>query len=271
MSHPIPLTDPLSIAWIDWCRNEHVPPNTISRRIATLRSLGNAGTATREDVEAWWAGRTNLAPASRANDLAGIRSFLKWCRRWEHRSDDPTLRIDPPHVPAGLPHPMAKHDLQLALDTFPADLRRAVCMGAYAGLRISEAAALDWAQLDVEARTLRVLHGKGHAGGKERLIAISPVLIDQLLPDVGGNVVSAGHQPYSSASLQRRINRAFERAGIHGTSHGLRHRYGTMAYQATGDLLAVGRMMGHQSPVTTAIYADPSNDIAVKIAAAVVR
>jgi len=271
MSHPIPLTDPLSIAWIEWCRNEHVPPNTIARRVATLRSIGNAGTATREDVETWWAARTGLAPSSRASDLAGIRSFLKWCRRWEHRTDDPTLRIDPPHVPTGLPHPMAKHDLEKALSTFEPDLRRAVCLGAYAGCRIHEAAALNWPEIDVEARTLRVLHGKGHAGGKERLIAISPVLIDQLLPDTGGNVVSAGHKPYTAATLQRRVNRAFDRAGISGTSHALRHRYGTMAYQATGDLLAVGRMMGHASPVTTAIYADPSNDISVKIAAAVVR
>jgi integrase len=268
MSHPIPLTDPLSIAWIQWCCNEHIPAATIARRMATLRSLGNAGVATREDVEAWWASRTHLAPSSRAGDLAGIRSFLKWCRRWEHRSDDPTLRIDPPHVPTGLPHPMAKHDLQKALDTFEPELRRAVCMGAYAGLRIAEAAALDWSEVDVEGRKLRVLHGKGN---KERVIAISPVLIDQLLPDTGGNIVAAGHEPYTSATLQRRINRAFRRAGINGTSHGLRHRYGTMAYQATGDLLAVGRMMGHASPVTTAIYADPSNDISVKIAAAVVR
>lgn len=268
MSHAIPLTDPLSIAWIDWCRNEHIPATTIARRTATLRSLGNAGVATREDVETWWAGRTGLAPSSRANDLAGIRSFLKWCRRWEHRTDDPTLRIDPPHVPTGLPHPMAKHDLQTALDTFDPELRRAVCLGAYAGLRIFEAAALDWADIDVEGRKLRVRKGKGE---KERLIAISPVLIDQLLPDVGGNVVTAGHQPNTSATLQRRVNRAFQRAGIHGTSHALRHRYGTMAYQATGDLLAVGKMMGHASPVTTAIYADPSNDISVKIAAAVVR
>lgn len=267
MSHPLPLTDPLSIAWIDWCRNEHIPDTTIARRMATLRSIGNAGTATREDVEAWWAARTHLAPSSRANDLAGIRSFLKWCRRWEHRTDDPTLRIDPPRVPTGLPHPMAKHDLLKALDTFEPELRRAVCLGAYAGLRIHEAAALDWAHLDIEGRKVWVI-GKGQ---KERVIAISPILIDELLPNTGGNIITAGHQPYSSATLQRKVNRALERAGIDGTSHALRHRYGTVAYQATGDLLAVGRMMGHASPVTTAIYADPSNDISVKIAAAVVR
>jgi site-specific recombinase XerD len=269
MSKPIPLTDELAIAWIAWCRNEHIPVNTIARRVATLRSIGNAGEATREDVEAWWAARTGLAPSSRSNDLACLRSFYKWVRRWEYRVDDPTLRIDAPHVPVGLPHPMSKPNLHLALDTFPPDLRRAVCMGAYAGLRISEAAAIDWAEIDAEARTIHVLHGKGN---KERLFAINTILIDQLLPDVGGNVVTAGHGAYTAATLQRRVNRAFRRAGIGGTFHALRHRFGTIGYQASGgDLLALGKMMGHASPVTTAIYADPSNDVSVKIAAAVVR
>ena len=50
-----------------------------------------------------------------------------------------------------------------------------------------------------------------------------------------------------------------------------RHRYGTMAYQATRDLLAVGRQMGHSSPVTTSIYAAPADDVADVIAEAVAR
>ena len=49
----------------------------------------------------------------------------------------------------------------------------------------------------------------------------------------------------SAATLQRRINRAIHRAGIDATFHQLRHRYGTLAYQATCDLVAVGRQMDH--------------------------
>ena len=55
------------------------------------------------------------------------------------------------------------------------------------------------------------------------------------------------------------------RAGVDGTFHALRHRYGTLAYQATRDLVAVGRQMGHSSPVTTAIYAAASDDVADEI------
>ena len=59
--------------------------------------------------------------------------------------------------------------------------------------------------------------------------------------------------------------------GVEGTFHALRHRYGTLAYQATRDLVAVGRQMGHSSPVTTAIYAAAADDVADLIAEAVSR
>jgi integrase len=266
MSASIPLTDPLSIAWIDWCRNEGIPPNTIMRRIVTLRSIPNAGTATREDVEAWWAGRAYLAPSSRHNDLAQLRSFYRWAMRWEHRDDEPTRRLDSPHVAAGLPRPMTNADLHKALDTLAPDLRRAVCLGAYAGLRRSEAAALDWADVDLEARQIRVMRSKG---GKSRRIPMSAVLLTTLLPNTGGNVVAAGGAPYTAAQLGRCIRREFGRVGIEATFHQLRHRFGTLAYKATGDVLAVSRLMGHANINTTAIYAGANDETAALIAEAV--
>ena len=51
MSRPVPITDPLALAWIEHQEREHIPPNTVLRRTATLRSVGSAGTATREDIE----------------------------------------------------------------------------------------------------------------------------------------------------------------------------------------------------------------------------
>lgn len=247
--------------------HERVPDNTIAARRRTLRSVGNAGTATREDIEAWWSTRAHLAPSTRSNDLANLRTFYKWSQRWEHRPDDPTLRLDAPRVPNGLPRPMSRADLHKLLGDLDDDLRRAVCLGAYAGLRVSEAAALDWADVDVEAKRARVL-GKGQ---KTRLVALSTILIDQLLPDTAGNVVAGGGKPNSPGQLQRRVNRAIAAAGVDATFHQLRHRYGTIAYQATGDLLAVGRQMGHAGPATTAVYAAASDEVADRIAEAVVR
>lgn len=265
---PVPLADPMAAAWIEYCRGERKPPNTIARRIVTLRSVGNPGTATREEIEAWWRSRAHLAPATRANDLANLRSFYKWCARWDHRPDNPTIRVDAPKVANGIARPVNRADLRKLLDNLPDDLRRAVCLGAYAGLRVSEAAKLGWSDIDTETRRLVVLDSKG---GKSRVVKVSPVLIDQLLPDTGGNVVTAGGPVPSAATLQRRVNRAIQSAGVAATFHQLRHRYGVMGYQATGDLLALGRMMGHSSPVTTQIYAEASTEVADRIAEAVVR
>src|SRR5205085_8392417 len=85
-----PLADPIAVIYLAWCEQERVPPNTIRRRRTVLRAVGNAGAATREDLEAWWSTRTHLGASSRANELAVLRSFYKWCQIWEHRLDDPT-------------------------------------------------------------------------------------------------------------------------------------------------------------------------------------
>ncbi len=254
--------------WIAHLTQERRPANTVATARRVMRSLPNASDATREDVEAWWASRAHLSPATRSNDLAILRTFYAWCRRWEHRDDDPTARLDAPKVDKGLPRPLSRADLHRLLAVLPDDLRRAVALGAYAGLRVSEVAALHWHDVDLEARRARILHSKG---GKSRLVALGAVLIDQILPDTGGNVVTGTKQSMSAATLQRRINRAIHRAGIDATFHQLRHRYGTLAYQATRDLVAVGRQMGHSSPVTTAIYAAASDDVADAIAEAVAR
>ena len=268
MSASIPLTDPLSVAWIQWCRNEHIPANTIARRISTLRHMPNAGTATREDVEAWWLTRAHLAPSTRHNELANLRSFYKWCRRWEYRppGDDPTLRLDSPRVDPGLPRPMTREDLHKVIDSITsAPDRRAVCLGAYAGLRISEAAALRWSDVDLENQELRVLNSKGN---KSRRVPISPTLLDALLPNTGGNVVTGG-EAHDTDWLARRIRKAFRRAGIDATFHQLRHRYATIAYEATGDILAVSRLLGHANVKTTQIYVRTREDVARAIAMAV--
>lgn len=259
------LSDPLATAYLEWSANERHPPNTIAARRRVLRQIPNAGTATREQIDDWWATRAHLAPATRRTDLAILRAFYHWASDFDHRDDDPTRRIRIPKLPAGLPRPMSRADVAHLLATLPDDLRRAVALGAYAGLRVSEAAALTWHDIDRETHRIRVT-GKGE---KTRLVGLSALLLDQLLPDTGGNVVTGTKKAYSAAALQRRINRALHAAEVDGTFHTLRHRYGTVALAHTGDLLAVSRAMGHASPATTAIYAATSDEMLDRIAEAV--
>lgn len=254
--------------WLDWLAAERGrSPNTVATYARTMRTLPNAETATREQVEAWWHDRAHNSPATRGNELSAVRSFYRWCYRFEHRADDPTIRLDAPKIPQTVHRYIGKADLMHLLATLPPDLARAAALGAYGGLRVSEAAELDWVDVDRELGRL-IVRGKGD---KERFIGLPPVLLDQLLPETGGNVVAAGGKPYTGHTLQMKINKAIREAGVDGTFHKLRHRFGTLGAAAGVPLTSLARAMGHSSPTTTAIYVGATDSDLDLIAEAVTR
>ena len=267
--HAEPLEDPISAAYISWCIAEGEPHNTVRRRRAVLRSVGNAGVAAREDVEAWWATRRDLAATTRSNDLAVLRSFYRWCQIWEKRDDDPSIRLKAPRTSSGAPKPISRGDLQRILEQVDdkPQLRRAVLLGAWAGLRREEAARLDWRDVDADTRRAQV-KGKG---GKTRSVTFSARLLAELGDHLGsGNVVTGVERPWAPDTLGRKVNAAIAAAGVDGTFHKLRHRYGSVAYQRTKDPKALAEQMGHASVNTTmSFYAAAADDAGQAIADAV--
>jgi len=273
---PEHLVDPISADYIAWCERENTPANTIKRRRAVLRSVGNAGVATREEIEAWWTTQRHLKDSSRANALAVLRSFYTWCQVWEHRVDNPTVRIKSPKADEGAPKPYSAAELHKILagiaqhsDRYREPLRRAALLGAWGGLRIEETTTLDWSEIDPETRRARVT-GKGR---KTRVVKFSTKLIEELLPvpDGGGNVVTGRPRAWSVDHLGRLMNNAIRDAGVDGTYHRLRHRYGSVGYQRTKDPKALAEMMGHASVSTTLkFYAAAGSEAADNIADAVV-
>lgn len=263
------MTDPRVDEFLTWAlRDRGRAPNTVARYKAVLKQLPEPSTATLADVETWWATRLDKAPATRENELACLRSFYRWLTRFDHRPDDPTRRLDAPKVDNRFPRPIGRQDLDKALaatvDT--PDMRRAICLGAYGGLRVSEAAALDWSDVDLERRRIYV-RGKG---AKERLMGLNPVLLDEMLPDAGGNVVTAGGKPYTGATLQRKVNRLLARLEIDHTFHNLRGRYVSLGISKTGNIHAVAAAVGWASIETANAYAALSDEALDQIAAAVV-
>jgi len=261
-------------AYLTWAANDRRrSPNTIARYRSVLervnREAGNPATLTQTQVEAWWQTRLDQAPATRANELAVLRSFYKWATRFDHRPDDPTRRLDPPKIPNHIPRPIGEADLSRLLGELTADapdLRRAVALGAYAGLRVSEVAGLSWADVDQDRRRIYV-RGKG---GKERAFGLSPVLLDKILPETVGNVVTAGGDPYTGAVLQRKINRLMSRHRIGHTFHNLRARAATLALAKGENTFAVAIAFGWSSVETAKSYAVVGDEALDRIAAAVV-
>ena len=138
---------------------------------------------------------------------------------------------------------------------------RTVGMVLYgAGLRISEALALELHDIDSERMVIGVRHGKGD---RDRQVALSPVLLDALRvywrsyrPTTYLFPGCAPDKPLGNSVIQRAIKAARQRAGIskHATPHALRHSYATHLMEAGTDLRTIQILLGHHSLKTTAIY-----------------
>lgn len=263
--------DYLSQKHLEWltAQNDRAQ-NTIRARIRVLKSVGNAGTATRDDLDTWWQSRSHLADSTRAVDLSHLRDFYKWCLIYDHLGKDPSIRIRSPRIEnAVYDEKVSNEQIEHLESILPPDLRRTVALGAGAGLRVAESAALDWSDINSRDDSIKIVRSKGK---KTRIVPVSPALIVKLAEGaehLEGNVVTAGAAPYSAARLQRKLNRAMQAAGCDFTSHDLRHRFGIGAYRATNDILAVGEMMGHSNVNTTKLYASADSATKRTIAAAV--
>lgn len=229
---------------------------------------GDPAAATREQVEAWWASRQDKSPATRANDLALLRTFYFWATRFELRPDDPTRRLDPPKVSIRTPRPIGEADVARLLgpltENRPAD-RRAIALMVYTGMRVSEAARADWADIDQDARRIYIT-GKGD---KQRVFGLSPLLLDKILPNRGGNIVNAGGAPTRPGTLEERINQLMRRRDIDHTCHDIRKRAATIAIATDGvDVYAVAKAFGWASVETASHYALVGDQAIDRIAAA---
>jgi integrase/recombinase XerD len=158
----------------------------------------------------------------------------------------------------------------LSLDEVGAVLRgircalyQAIAMVIYgAGLRISEALALEVTDIDGARGVIRVRHGKGN---KAREAKLSPTLY-QWLREYWARELPP--RPYLFASkktgkppMQQTVRRALADAGKQGwvrkpvRPHILRHSFATHLLEQGTDVRVLAALLGHASISTTARYA----------------
>lgn len=220
---------------------------TIDRRTWSLGKLAAAGRFaehTPETIEIFLARWPSAQ--SRYSVRSDCHQFYRWAIRRGLLSDDPTDRVDPPRLPKRGATPLTHDELRMMLAAANLDQRRAIMLGAFAGLRCSEIAAVTAADIHRRRGLLVVRNGKG---GKDDVIPLAPALAD-ILPLHGKCV------PYSNGQrVGAAIRRVYRRVGIAARPHDLRHTFGTeAARQASGNLELVRRLMRHESIQTTQRY-----------------
>ncbi len=166
----------------------------------------------------------------------------------------PLVRYKAPPAPPGTAHPLPNlmDDVRamLAVTKPRSDVRMAIGLMGFGGLRVSEAREMCWRNVD---DLWLVVHGKG---SKIRNVPIAPelrVIIDQHhCPDVTGGLM----MDMTDRGVRAAVARIGRKAGISRpvSSHDLRMTFGTVVYDRTKDLRVVQELLGHASPVTTERY-----------------
>jgi len=160
-----------------------------------------------------------------------------------------------------LPLILSKEEVARIL-TAPVHLKsRALLMTIYAaGLRRSEAARLRVRDIDSARMTITVHQGKGQ---KDRVVMLSPVLLDTLRPywrqGKPKQWLFPGEtpdQPISGNDIFMVFHNAVRRAGISKkvSPHSLRHSFATHLLESGTDLRTIQILLGHRSLKTTARY-----------------
>ena len=210
-----------------------------------------------------------VAQGSIVRRVSTARSFYRWLRLAGHVADDPLANVALPKKPRRLPRALSLGDVTSVIVAAdgekPSELRdRALLEVMYgAGVRVSEAAALDLGHVDLRQMSLLV-HGKGN---KERLVVIGEPArdaIERYLRIRGKLATGPGTAFFlnrdggrlSQRRIQLVVRKYARKAGLDARVHPhlLRHTFATHLLDGGAELRVVQELMGHASPNTTQIY-----------------
>jgi integrase/recombinase XerD len=203
--------------------------------------------------------------------LSSLKRFYQYALRQGKIAIDPTLNIDTPKLPRGLPKTLTEEDVEKLLAApdveDPLGLRdRTMLETLYAsGLRVSELVTLKISQVSQDMGVVRIV-GKG---AKERLVPLGeealnwikrylkearPRILDKRAADA--MFVTSRGGAMTRQSFWHLLKRYAARAGLAKpmSPHTLRHAFATHLLNHGADLRVVQLLLGHSDISTTQIY-----------------
>lgn len=215
--------------------------------------------------------RDKLSRRSQARSLSAVKSLFKYACREGLLENSPAAAVRSPKQEKHLPRHLRPDEMERLVDAPEDDgplarRDRALIELLYAtGLRVGELVSLDWQDLDLSARVLRVV-GKG---GKERMVPFGQPAAQALrtwLDDWEHLVARDGEDDpvflnhrggrLSDRSVRRILDRHTEGAGLPAGvhPHTLRHTFATHLLEEGADLRTIQELLGHSSLATTQKY-----------------
>ena len=229
--------------------------------------------ADQADIQAYLGHRyaRKARASSAARLLSSLKRFYRYVVRSGKRSADPTLKIESPKLPRGLPKTLTEADVENLIGApdieTPLGLRdKAMLEMLYAsGLRVSELVTLKTPQVSRDMGVVRVM-GKG---SKERLVPLGEEALQWLTRylaearpallrgKTGDDLFVTGRgSAMTRQAFWQLIKRYAARAALAKSisPHTLRHAFATHLLNHGADLRVVQLLLGHSDISTTQIY-----------------
>jgi integrase/recombinase XerC len=286
----LPLADDLMdalIRWQAWLQDEkRVAANTVTSYSFDMHNLLSfinrhrggqinmaiLATLTLSDFRAWLAfcAAQDIAAASRARAVAGVRSFFHWLDRsgQMHNAAIDILKV--PKTSRRLPRPVTEQQAQ-EIVTLSSENDTEGWTGARdealftllygAGVRLGEALSLSYA--DITQGDRLTVTGKGN---KQRSVPLLPIvqqaikkyltLCPYALKSDSKIFVGVRGDILNPAVAQRNLRTLRRQLGLPEsvTPHALRHSFATHMLASGADLRTLQELLGHSSLSTTQLY-----------------
>jgi integrase/recombinase XerC len=210
-----------------------------------------------------------LGSRSLQRELSAIRSFLSFLVKRHQIPDNSARGVRPPKSPRKLPALLDADQMTGLLEGEQDDeleIRDVAMWELFysSGLRLSELVSLEIQDLDLNAGTVLVRHGKGQ---KSRIVPVGRCArqaIERWLTFRSGYAhigekalfVSKRGNRIAGRTVQLRLERWQRKLGLpeHVHPHMLRHSFASHILESSGDLRAVQELLGHANLSTTQIY-----------------
>lgn len=244
------------------------------------------------EVQAW------AAEISRKQSAATARHSLGVLRRvFDHAVRDGAIHRNPaagirlPKVQGNDPRPLTHDELwQLADHLNERRDRILVLVAGYCGLRWGELAALRWADVDLGRRNLRVARAYSEEAPRGEMSSVKdhqartvpiPAIVSEELARFRADhkpdelvFPSANRTPLRNRNFRRDVfDDAVDALELDITPHNLRDTAASLAIQAGASVVAVARLLGHESAATTlnhyaGLFPSDLDDVANRLDAA---
>jgi integrase/recombinase XerD len=209
--------------------------------------------------------------------LTPLRTFFRWLTRENFLLSNPASELPLPKLEKRLPkHVLSVSEVERVFGEVdlsdPLGIRdRAILETLYStGMRRSELAHLNIADLDTERGTLFIRQGKGKKDrmvpiGERAILWIEKYLADvrpelAVQPDEGVLFLSSYGDPFGPRRLTQVVGDYVRGAGIgkSGACHLFRHTMATLMLEHGADVRFIQQMLGHVRLTSTEIYTQVS-------------